>query len=82
MAQGTIVIARDRCKGCKLCQMVCPQNLIGTADKELNPLGYHPAVLVDSEGKCTGCMICALICPDACIRVYRARPAQHATAGG
>ncbi len=72
MAQGTVFIDEERCKGCTLCTTVCPQGVLVMDDSMLNAKGYHPALLVDPEGKCTGCAICAVICPDVCITVQRA----------
>lgn len=76
MAQGTIVIDSERCKGCGLCPTVCPKEVI-VMDEALNSKGYHPARLVDPEGDCTGCAICAVICPDVCITVYREMREKH-----
>ena len=69
MAKGTIFIDQERCKGCTLCPMVCPQDIL-RMDEGLNSKGYHPAKLINAEA-CTGCAICAVICPDACITVLR-----------
>ena len=71
MAQGTIFIDQDRCKGCELCTTACPQDVIAMDSEALNAKGYHPAVLLDPDHHCTGCAICAVICPDVCISVYR-----------
>ena len=70
MAKGRIEIEVDRCKGCELCMMICPKNLIVQAEG-FNIRGYHPAEIVDLEGICTGCGLCALMCPDVVITVYR-----------
>lgn len=70
MAQGRIVVDVERCKGCELCTIVCPKDLILMADT-FNVKGYRPAMLHDPEFACTGCAICAVICPDAAITVYR-----------
>ncbi len=77
MAKGTIAIDQDRCKGCGLCGIACPQELIILADSLLNANGYHPAVLHDPDAKCTGCAICAVICPDVSITVYREVPTRR-----
>lgn len=79
MAKGRIEIEVDRCKGCELCMMVCPKNLIVAAE-EFNIRGYHPAKLVDPNGECTGCALCALMCPDVVITVYRQVPVKDKTA--
>lgn len=71
MTRGTIIIDQERCKGCGLCPIMCPQGVIALNESILNGHGYHPAALVDPEGACTGCAVCALICPDVCITVYR-----------
>jgi 2-oxoglutarate ferredoxin oxidoreductase subunit delta len=71
MAKGRIEIDETNCKGCTLCEMACPQNVIEMVTDHVNAKGYYPAVLVDPEGKCTGCALCAVACPDVCITVYR-----------
>lgn len=70
MAKGRIVIDQEMCKGCEFCAMVCPFDLISSADT-FNQKGYLPATLIDPEQRCTGCMLCAMICPEAAITVYR-----------
>ncbi len=70
MAKGTILIDEDRCKGCELCTIVCPFDLVHIAN-HFNAKGYRPSILVDPEGKCTGCTLCARTCPDVAITVYR-----------
>jgi 2-oxoglutarate ferredoxin oxidoreductase subunit delta len=68
MIRGTVVIAKDICKGCELCIEACPQESLGLGDK-INLKGYRYAVLV--QDNCTGCINCALVCPDSAITVYR-----------
>ena len=65
---GKIKIDKDKCKGCYLCIVNCPNNLIKVSDK-LNVKGIKPVVF--SGGKCSGCAMCALICPECIIKVYR-----------
>lgn len=69
---GTIVINEERCKGCELCTLACPKDLVHMA-AYYNSKGYHPSSLVDPDGKCTGCTLCAIMCPDVAITVYRRR---------
>lgn len=81
--RGTIVIDNNRCKGCELCTLVCPKNVISMAD-HFTPRGYRPAQLIDPGGLCTGCLLCSTICPDVAITVYRAtvgrqRPVANAS---
>jgi len=63
-----IKISKNKCKGCYLCVVNCPQSLI-KIDKELNVKGVK-AVCFQST-KCTGCSMCAVICPDGVIEVIR-----------
>jgi 2-oxoglutarate ferredoxin oxidoreductase subunit delta len=65
---GKIVIDTERCKGCELCVIACPKQII-VISRNSNQNGYFPAQ-TDNHG-CTGCGICALLCPEAIIEVYR-----------
>jgi 2-oxoglutarate ferredoxin oxidoreductase subunit delta len=79
MAKGRIEVDEVICKGCELCTMVCPKDLIQMAMDRFTPKGYHPAELIDPAGECTGCAICSVICPEAAITVYRLVPAGTST---
>jgi 2-oxoglutarate ferredoxin oxidoreductase subunit delta len=63
-----IKINKNRCKGCYLCVVNCPQGLIKIST-EMNVKGVKPAIF--SGGKCTGCGMCAIICPDRGITVFK-----------
>jgi 2-oxoglutarate ferredoxin oxidoreductase subunit delta len=63
-----IKIDKNRCKGCYLCIVNCPNSLI-KIEGELNAKGVRPAVFLG--GKCTGCAMCAMICPECIIEVYK-----------
>jgi 2-oxoglutarate ferredoxin oxidoreductase subunit delta len=83
MAKGRIEIDQENCKGCTLCVVACPQDVIAMSTGQPNAKGYYPAALVDPEGKCTGCALCAVACPDVCITVFRqvaSKQARRATA--
>ena len=66
--RGDIKVDVEKCKGCELCVVACPQDAIALSDG-INKQGYHYAVLI--EDVCNGCKSCALVCPDAVITVYR-----------
>ena len=70
--KGAIVVDIEKCKGCELCVVACPTNVIELA-QEVNSKGYHYAYMKNPEA-CTGCMNCALVCPDSVITVYRVKP--------
>lgn len=67
---GTVVIDVERCKGCDLCVVACPVNVLSLAPKDVNDRGYHYAMMADADA-CIGCAACATVCPDGCIEVYR-----------
>ena len=77
MLKGTIAIDQERCKGCGLCILVCPQHVINLQESVFNAKGFHPAKLNDESGSCTGCGVCAVICPDVSILVYRETVKAH-----
>ena len=60
----------ERCKGCGLCETVCPKHLIALEKERINQKGYHPAGIKDMS-LCMGCTFCATICPDTAIEVER-----------
>lgn len=69
--KGAIVVDIERCKGCNLCAVACPLNLIELTTT-VNRKGYNYARQVNAE-ICNGCSSCGIVCPDGCITVYRKR---------
>lgn len=67
---GAVVIEEERCKGCDLCVVACPADVLALKEKEVNDRGYHFAY-AENPDKCVGCSACATVCPDGCIEVYR-----------
>lgn len=69
--KGIIEVDTERCKGCNLCALACPLNLIELSH-QVNRHGYNYAVQTETE-KCNGCSSCGIMCPDGCITVYRTK---------
>jgi len=70
-AKGAIVVDVERCKGCEVCMVNCPTDVIEMTG-EVNGKGYHYAYMKNPED-CTGCTNCAIVCPDGVITVYRVK---------
>ncbi len=69
--KGAIVVDREKCKGCGVCIVNCPAQVIALT-KEVNSKGYPMAYMAKPEA-CTGCTNCATVCPDSVITVYRVK---------
>ena len=69
--KGSIVVDKEKCKGCGLCVVACPQDVIALA-KEVNSKGYNFAYMANPDA-CIGCANCAEVCPDSIITVYRVK---------
>ncbi len=67
--KGTIVVDKERCKGCGVCVAACPCQVLELS-VEVNSKGYPVARMANPDA-CTGCASCGISCPDSCITVYR-----------
>lgn len=66
-----LIIDEDYCKGCGLCVIACPLELI-TIGEKVNKQGYPLAQISDAnQERCTACSACARMCPDVAISVYQ-----------
>ena len=64
----TVTIDNNICKGCEMCVIACPKQILELDKSITNSKGYHPAHVAD-PAKCTGCGSCAIMCPDVAIRI-------------
>ncbi len=69
MAKGRVIMDRERCKGCGLCTVTCPHQVL-ILGAQISSSGYYTAEAAAPE-KCTGCTLCAVMCPDVVITVER-----------
>lgn len=53
MSPVDVVALDDRCVGCGLCLVTCPEHALVRARR-------HPELMV---GRCTGCLACVEVCP-------------------
>lgn len=65
-----VTIDESVCKGCELCTVVCPKQIVVINRDKLNDKGYNPA-MVDDMNKCIACAMCAIMCPDSAIKVEK-----------
>lgn len=69
--RGAVVVDVEKCKGCNLCVITCPTNVLALAH-EVNGKGYNYAYMANPEA-CIGCANCGLVCPDSVIEVYKVK---------
>ncbi len=63
-----VTVNNEICKGCEMCVIACPKNILELDKSVTNSKGYHPAHVKD-EKECTGCGSCTIMCPDVAIKV-------------
>ncbi len=64
-----VEIIPEQCKGCELCVVECPQDVLFMS-KKINQFGY---MVAEYKGDgCTGCGFCFYACPEpGTITVYK-----------
>ncbi len=65
MKRFTIHLNEEFCKGCQICEIICPQKVFKQGER-ISPSGYILIDIVLPE-KCVGCRSCELMCPDQAI---------------
>jgi len=67
--KGSVIVDTERCKGCSLCVVSCPSDVLELTS-EVNNKGYN-FVMVKNQDECIGCANCGYVCPDGCLTVYK-----------
>jgi 2-oxoglutarate ferredoxin oxidoreductase subunit delta len=67
--RGAVVVNQEGCKGCELCVVACPQDVLAL-NMDVNSRGYHYSYMKNPEA-CIGCSNCGVVCPDTCLTIYR-----------
>lgn len=70
------LIETDLCKGCGLCVVVCPKNVLEISG-QVNAKGYFAAYQARPED-CIKCALCCSMCPDVAITITECADAQAA----
>ena len=61
-----VEVIREKCKGCELCVLICPQGCLHLDESTFNTNGFHAASYVykGMKGHCNACGLCYMVCPD------------------
>lgn len=57
--KGAVVVNKERCKGCELCVVACPCQVLALQPTEVNDKGYHYAFMQNPDA-CTGVQVVVL----------------------
>ena len=60
--KGAVVVNKERCKGCELCVVACPCQVLALQPTEVNDKGYHYAFMQNPDAG-NGCEICGVEAP-------------------
>lgn len=64
---GVIYLIPERCKGCRICVDLCPQQVLQVSSA-VNSKGYHyPEIAPEKEDACVQCDFCTMVCPEFAI---------------
>ena len=74
--KGAVKVDVEKCKGCNLCVVACPTNVLALA-REVNGKGYNYAYMANPDA-CIGCANCGRVCPDSVIEVYKIKVGAEA----
>lgn len=69
MNRGIPIIDKERCKGCSLCIVNCPKDILAKTS-DVNDQGAYYTVCTD-EDLCIACGNCAVMCPEAAIVINK-----------
>lgn len=67
---NSVSVREDVCKGCALCNVACPKNIMVLDKSRINSKGYHISGCTDLSA-CIACAMCAKMCPDCAITVEK-----------
>jgi len=62
VSRGRVIIIEERCKGCELCVIYCPRDVLRMSSS-FNIKGYHYPESID-EIICINCHFCEALCPE------------------
>ncbi len=60
--KGAVVVNKERCKGCELCVVACPCQVLALQPTEVNDKGYHYAFMQNPDA-CIGVQVVVLYAP-------------------
>ena len=70
--KGAVVVNQERCKGCDLCVVACPSEVLELHPRKVNNKGHH-YVYMKNPDACIGCASCGVVCPDGCLTIYKVK---------